>query len=398
MGYLNTADYRQAAKRRLPRGIFEYVDRGTEDETALAGLRAALDDVHLVPRILTDVSTRDLSCTLFGKRLSFPVIIAPTAAAGLLWHDGEVELARAAGKAGIPFCAATQSITSVEDIAARGGEADLWFQLYVWNDRELTRGLLERVAATGVTTIVLTADTPMSPKREYNIRNGFNIPIEPTFAGALDVAAHPRWAWQVLGRYLRQGGMPGYANYPVEFRQPVTRQIVAERVRLAEKLTWDDVQSLRDHWQGKLVIKGLLHPDDARRAVELGCDGIVVSSHGGRNLDSAPPPAKVLRDIAAEVGGRTTILVDSGVRRGSDIVKYMALGADAVLVGRAVLYGVAVAGQAGAFDCLNILGDEMSKCLAFLGQSVIRDLPTDLVWRDSRLDAPGPANAGVLPF
>lgn len=393
MSYLNIADYRQAARRRLPRGIFEYVDRGTEDEVALAGLRAALDGIHLVPRILNDVSACDLSCTLFGKRLPVPIIIAPTAAAGLLWHDGEAELARAAGKLGIPFCASTQSITSIEDIAARGGGADLWFQLYVWHDRELTRRLLDRVAATGVSTIVLTADTPVSPKREYNIRNGFNIPIQPSLTGAIDVATHPRWAWRVLGRYLRQGGLPCYANYPDEFRQPVTRRIVADRVRLAEKLTWDDLRPLRDHWPGKLVIKGILHPQDARKAVELGSDGIVVSSHGGRNLDSAPPPAEIMRDVVAEVGGRTTILVDSGVRRGSDVVKYMALGADAVLVGRAVLYGVAVAGEAGASDCLEILRDEMSRCLAFLGQGAIRDLPADLVWRCSRLGARRPAGA-----
>lgn len=388
MPYLNIVDYRRAAKRRLPRGVFEYVDRGTEDEVALTGLRSALDNIRLAPCVLTGVPAPDLSRTVLGRPLACPIIIEPTAAAGLLWYDGEVALARAAARTGIPFCASTQSITAIEDIAARGGGGDLWFQLYVWEDRALSDRLVDRVASLGVSALVLTVDTPVAPKREYNIRNGFDVPIRPTFTGGIDVVTHPRWAWQVLGRYLRAGGMPAYANYPDAYQQPVTQRIVAEQVRLAARLSWDDVAALRDRWRGKLIIKGILHPADARKAVAIGCDGIVVSSHGGRNLDAAPSPAEVLPTIASEVAGRTAILADSGVGRGSDIIKYLALGADAVLVGRSVLYGVAVAGEAGAQACLDILRDEMSRCLTFLGQGAIADMRHDLIWNGGRTDGP----------
>ncbi len=384
MAYLNIADYRRGAKRRLPRGIFEYVDRGSEDEIGLAAIRRSLDDLRFVPRVLRDVSELDLSADIFGNTLPCPLIIAPTAAAGLLWYDGEVALARAASQAGIPFCVATQSMTSIEDIRARAPGADLWFQLYVWRDREMVRTLLDRAAAAGVTTLVLTVDTPLAPKREYNTRNGFAIPIVPSIAAGFDVASHPRWAWRVLLRYLRESGMPTYAHYPAAFRTSIAREAIAENVKLSERVTWDDVAELRRQWRGRLVVKGALHVDDARQAVASGVDGIVVSSHGGRNLDSAVSPADVLPQIAEAVGHRLTVFADSGVRRGSDVVKLLALGAKAVLLGRSMLYGTAVAGTAGASGVLDILREEMCQSLAFLGQSSISHLPPDLIFGQSR--------------
>ncbi len=386
MRLLNVADYRRAARRRLPRGLFDYVDRGSEDEIGLAGLRRSFDNIKLLPRVLRDVSQRNLSVELFGKRLPCPLIIAPTAVAGLLWHDGEVALARAAARAGIPLCLSTQSMASVEDIAQGAPDANLWFQLYVWQDRDLTRALIERVAAAGVTTLVLTADTPVVPKREYNIRNGFGIPVVPSLAGGIDVAMHPRWLWCVLLRYIRERGMPVYGNYPAAYRQTVTRGIVAERVKLAERLTWDDVAALRDCWQGKLLVKGILHVDDARQAARLGVDGIVVSTHGGRNLDSAPCPVDVLAQITEAVGHELTVLADSGVRRGSDAVKLVGLGARAVLLGRSVLYGLAVGGEDGASQVLKIIEDEISGCLAFLGQPSMGELAGDLIFRQNYAD------------
>lgn len=386
MAYLNVADYRLAAKRRLPRGLFEYVDRGTEDETGLAAIHGSLDGIRVIPRVLRDVSQPDQSIEIFGETLPSPLVIAPTAAAGLLWYDGDVALANAARQSGIPYCVATQSITSIEDIATRAPGGNLWFQLYLWQDPDMVRALLDRVVAAGVETLVLTVDTPLSPKREYNVRNGFAIPIVPSVVAGLDVAAHPGWAWRVLLRYLRESGMPTYAHYPAEFRTPITRATIAEKVKLSERLNWRDVADLRRTWQGRLVIKGVLHVDDARTAAEHGVDGIVVSAHGGRNLDSAVPPAEVLPDIVDAVGHRITVLADSGVRRGSDVVKLLALGAKAVLIGRSALYGTAVSGREGAAHVLRILCEEISQCLAFTGQTAVRDLHRDLIAKRTQPD------------
>lgn len=365
---LNIADYREIARRRLPRGVFEYVDRGTEDEVGLRALRAALDAVRFAPRVLRDVSALDLSTEVFGRRLPLPVIAAPTAMAGLLWHDGEVQLARAARDAGIPFCISTQSTTSIEDIAAGAPGAELWFQLYVWQNRMLTGELLARVRAAGASTLVLTVDTPASPKKEWNVRNGFGVPIVPSLRGGIDVALHPRWLLGVLLRRALASGLPTYAHYPEAFKTRITRAAAAPDLRLATNVTWDELRALRRQWPGRLVVKGILRVDDAQQALDCGADGIVVSSHGGRNLDGAPAPIDVLPAIADRVGTRMTVLADSGVRRGSDIAKYLARGARAVMLGRALLYGTAAAGTAGASDVLAILRDELERTLAFVGQ------------------------------
>lgn len=378
---LNVSDYRDLARRRLPRGMFEYIDRGTEDEVLLRDVRAALDAVKLNQHVLNDVSQPDMAVTLFGKRLAVPLIVAPTAVAGLVWHDGEVQVARAARRAGIPFCVATQSMTAMEAIAERADGADLWFQLYVFEDRTLTHELLRRARGLGIETLVLTADTPRSPKKEWNTRNGFGIPIKPTLAGAIDVLTHPRWLAGVLLRAMLSSGMPTYAHYPPEYRTSITREAVANNVRLARRLTWEDVAEIRRIWDGNLVVKGVLTSADARNALAHGADGIVVSCHGARNADYAPATIEVLPSIADAVAGRMTVLADSGVRRGSDVVKYKAAGAEAVLLGRATLYGAAAAGEAGASDVLAILREEIDHCLAFSGQGRFADIPRQLIWR-----------------
>lgn len=364
-GILNLDEMRAAARRRLPRGVFEYVDRGAEDEVALAETRRALGAVKIVPSVLVDVSARHTAATLFGRPLGMPLVVAPTAVAGLLWHDGEVHLARAAAGARIPFCVSTQSVTAVERIAESG--AELWFQLYVWRDRALTHGLVDRAWAAGAETLIVTVDTPIGPKREYNTRNGFGIPLTPSLRAGLDVATHPGWLWSVLGRYLRTDGMPTYAHYPPEFHTPVGRTAMGDRLRLAESVTWEDVADLRRRWRGRLIVKGVLALADAERATSLGVDAIVVSNHGARNLDSAPAPIAVLPEIAERVGARLAVLADSGVRRGSDVVKLLASGAEAVLVGRAPLWGVACAGTAGAARSLAILQGEILDTMALAG-------------------------------
>lgn len=377
---LNVADYRRAAKKRLPRGMFEYIDRGTEDEVGLRGIRARLDATKLEQCILNDVAKPDTSTVIFGEKLPLPVIISPTAVAGLVWHDGEVQLARAARAAGIPFCVATQSMTSMEDIAARAAGTNLWFQLYVFEDRQLTRDLLRRAKALGIRNLLFTADTPRSPKKEWNTRNGFGIPIKPTLAGGLDVLAHPRWSVSVMLRYLMTTGMPTYAHYPPEYRTRITRALVWDNVRLARRLTWEDFSEIRREWDGNLILKGVLSPADAERALSHGADGIVVSCHGGRNLDSAPVALDALPRIADVVAGRMTVLADSGIRRGSDIVKYLAAGADAVLIGRAPLYGTAAAGEAGATGVIEILREELDHCMAFTGRTRLSEIGRDAIW------------------
>lgn len=375
--------------------MFEYIDRGTEDENGLTGLRKRLDAIKLNQFVLNDISKPDTSVTLFGTTLPAPIVIAPTAAAGLMWYDGEVQLARAAGEAGVPFCVATQSMTSMEEIAERAAKTKLWFQLYIFEDRNLTYSLLKRADSLGIDTLLLTVDTARNPpKKEWNTRNGYGIPITPSLAGALDLLRHPGWTASVLLRYLATTGVPTYRHYPDEYRTKITRASVADNVKLARKLTWEDVSDIRRRWQGNLIVKGILTAADAERAHRLGADGVVVSSHGGRNFDSAPAAIDVVPQIADALGQRMTILADSGIRRGSDVVKYLAAGAKAVLIGRATLYGTAVAGERGAIGVLEILLEELDHCLAFSGQSSVANLSRDLLWNVASRTAPqeGPAD------
>ncbi|MBW7970576.1 alpha-hydroxy acid oxidase [Bradyrhizobium sp. BR 10289] len=364
---LNGSDYRRRARRFLPRGLFEYIDRGSEDETALTRLRASLDAITLLPAVLTGHDRRDLDTVLFGQRIAAPLVVAPTALAGLVSHDGETKLARAASRVGIPICISTQSVTTVEAIRRGAPDALLWFQLYVWRDRALTARLLERASACGCDNLVVTVDTPVPPNREYNERNGFGIPLKPQLRSMIDVALHPSWLLGVLARYLMGEGMPTYGHYPDAFRTAITRADVAEAVRLEPRLNWDDMRRLREIWPGKLTIKGVLTVEDAEKAVEIGADGIVVSVHGGRNLDCLPAPADCVPGIADAVNGRLTILADSGVRRGTDVLKYLALGAEAVLLGRLPLWGLAAGGESGAEAVLRMVLREMDTAMAFLG-------------------------------
>ena len=375
---LNVEDARRAARRRLPRGLFEYIDRGSEDELSIASNRARLDAVKLAPSVLVDVTQRSQAATMFGEVRSSPLIIAPTAVAGLVWHDGEVALAKAASAAGIPFCVSTQSMTSIEQIANRSG-AELWLQLYVWKNRQRTLALLDRAWNAGARTLVLTVDTAVGPKREYNQRNGFGIPLKPSLRAGLDVLAHPCWATQVFLRTLLTGGVPTYAHYPDEFRTHVGRQSLSDEMALAADVSWNDVGLLRERWKGRLVLKGVLRLDDAEKAAIQGVDGIVVSNHGGRNLDAAISPVDVLPEIAKAVGTRLTVLADSGVRRGADIARYIGLGAEGVMIGRATLFGMAVAGEAGASRVLDLLREELLMTMGMLGARTLDDLHHHLV-------------------
>ncbi len=376
--FLNFAEARALAKNRLPRGIFEYIDRGTEDEWALKDNRRAFERVKIKPHILKTATTRSTTVNLFGHDYAAPLVVSPTAFAGLVWYRGEVELARAAAEFGIPFCAATEAITSVEEIA-RATTAPLWFQLYLWNKEEISYNLIDRAWNAGARTILVTVDTPVMPKREFNYRNGFDVPFQLSVRNIVDVALHARWALSVLGRYVLSSGIPNFANYPERYRKNLLKRGTGPSLDLMPDLSWEHMRRLRDHWKGNLIIKGILRQEDAILAKQLGADGIVVSNHGGRNLDSAVSPIEVLSEIANSVGSSITVLADSSIQRGSDVFKLLACGAKAVLVGRSMLYGTAVGGAAGAMQMMKVLRDELGLTMDMSGCRVLSDIDRDLL-------------------
>ena len=383
----NIFDLREAAKRRLPKGLFEFVDRASEDHLALAGNRSAFEDVRLRHRALVDVSGRSTKTTLFGKPAAMPMAIAPTGAAGLCWYRGELALAKAAAAAGIPLTLSTASMTAMETIADQAG-GRLWFQLYVWKQRELSYQIIERAKAAGYEALIVTVDSAVSGNREYNSRNGFALPFNPSARFLMDVAQHPSWALGVIGRYMTTIGMPKHENYPAQFQGTITSGMAGRRDEMRiDSLNWDDIAKFRDMWPGVLMLKGVNRVDDALKALTYGVDGIIVSNHGGRNMDSAAATLAVLPEIAEAVGDKCTIILDSGIRRGSDIVKAMALGAKAVLTGRATLYGTAVGGQDGAAKAIGIIKTEMDKTMAYTGMNIVDEISTDIFfddWRSNR--------------
>ena len=380
----NIVEVREAAKRRLPKGLFEFVDRASEDHLALAGNRSAFEDVRLRHRALVDVSGRSTKTTLFGKPAAMPMAIAPTGAAGLCWYRGELALAKAAAAAGIPLTLSTASMTAMETIADQAG-GRLWFQLYVWKQRELSYQIIERAKAAGYEALIVTVDSAVSGNREYNSRNGFALPFNPSARFLMDVAQHPSWALGVIGRYMTTIGMPKHENYPAQFQGTITSGMAGRRDEMRiDSLNWDDIAKFRDMWPGILMLKGVNRVDDALKALTYGVDGIIVSNHGGRNMDSAAATLAVLPEIAEAVGDKCTIILDSGIRRGSDIVKAMALGAKAVLTGRATLYGTAVGGQEGAAKAIGIVKTEMDKTMAYTGMNTVDEISTDIFFGDWR--------------
>jgi len=376
----NVSDLRELARRRLPRGLFEYVDRGTEEEVTLRNNRSQFDAIQLVPRPLIDVAARQQEVSVIGQRWGMPVAVAPTGMAGMLWYRGELALARAARDAGIPFTLSTYSITSIEEVAEVGG--NLWFQLYLWPDVAMSHELVRRAWSAGYRTLVVTVDSVVNGNREHNRRNGFTVPMRLTARNVLDGATHPRWTLGVMGRYILRGGVPEFANFPAAVRTDLRGRTGGNgpaTLPKNESQQWDDIRRLRDLWQGALVVKGLLHPADVARALECGADAIVLSNHGGRTLDGAVSPMQVLPEAARVVGGRAAILLDSGVVRGSDVVKALAMGAHAVLIGRAALWGVAAGGYDGAALALDTFRAEIDRVMAYLGCRAIGEIGPQLV-------------------
>jgi len=368
-------ELRLAAKRRLPRAVFEFIDGGAEDERTLRDNLAAFERLRLLPKVLVDVSGIDTETSILGKTSRLPVAIAPTGAVGFGWHGGDLAIARAAKAFGMPYSLSTSATTTIERVA---GEAPgrLWFQAYFFKQREFTMGLIERARKAGYEALIVTADVPVGGKRERDFRNDFAVPFHFTPKNVLDFASRPGWAWGMLTR-----GMPALEN--LTGLEPEAKSTAAVASSVARNndasLDWEVLKVVRDRWPGKLMVKGVLRADDAERAVALGCEGVIVSNHGGRQLDGAVSSLDALPPIVRAVGGRASVLLDGGVRRGSDVVKALALGAEAVLVGRATLYGVCAAGEAGAMRALEILKDELVRSMQLCGVHRISDIGPELL-------------------
>ncbi|MBU9845544.1 alpha-hydroxy acid oxidase [Rahnella ecdela] len=373
---LNIDDLRQQAKSILPRFAFSYVEGGTDDEQTLKDNREVFARWRFIPPVLNDSSQRDLSVTLCGQRLSAPLLIAPTGYNGMLCFGADAMLARTAKRAGIGYIQSTVSTASIEEIAAQQLPHH-WFQLYVLKDSTVTTSLLERAKAAGCTTLVVSVDAVHFGNREKDKRN-YRRPMKLSLASMIDVALHPGWIW----RTLKPAGMPGFGN--LKPYVPADKQRGAGGAsyfseQMDTRLDWETLSWIRSQWQGALLIKGILAPEDAQRAFETGADGVVLSNHGGRQLDGSVSAMEVLPEIRQLCGPQATILIDSGFRRGTDVVKALALGANAVLLGRPMLYGVAAAGEAGAQRALEIILQEVDRTIAQLGCTSVGQLGPHLL-------------------
>ncbi len=375
---LNVADLRELARRRIPRFVFEYVDGGAEDEVTLRGNRAAFDRLRLLPRTLIDTAARHQRTQILATEAQAPMVIAPTGFNGMVYPQGDLVLARAAARWGIPFTLSTVSTVPLEEVAKSAG-GRLWMQLYVMKDRAIARDIVQRAAACGYEALVFTTDANVFGNREWDQR-GYRSPGRPTLPTMLNTLRHPRWLASVMLRH----GMPRFRNLE-SFLPPAAMTALGGSTVIPKlfdaTLSWDDISWIRQLWRGKLLIKGVLTVADAERAASLGCDAIVVTNHGGRQLDSCVASMDVLPEIVAAVGGRLAVLLDSGVRRGTDIAKALALGAQAVMIGRPTLYGLAAGGEAGVERALSILSTEFDRVLGQLGCNQVADLKPEHVRR-----------------
>lgn len=375
---LNIADLRAVARRRVPHFVFEYVEGGAEDEASLRCNRTSFEALRLVPQTLVDTSSRHLRTEILGRPAAAPLIIGPTGLNGMLHADGDMGLARAAARLGIPFTLSTMSTTRLEDVAKQAG-GRLWMQLYVMKNRAVAEDIMTRAAAAGYEALVFTTDANVFGSREWD-RRSYAAPGKPTLRARLDALRHPGW----LRSVLMAKGIPRFRNLE-GFLPPGAASAVGGSTIIPKlfeaTITWDDITWIRRFWPRKLLIKGVLSVADAERAATLGCDGIVLTNHGGRQLDSCVAPIDVLPEIAAAVGKRLSIVIDGGFRRGTDVIKALALGANAAMTGRATLYGLAASGERGVERALEILTTEMDRAMGQLGCNSVADLGPHTVRR-----------------
>jgi L-lactate dehydrogenase (cytochrome) len=373
----NVADLRRIARRRLPRGVFDYIDGAAEDERTMASNALAFERRTFVPQILVDVTDVDTSTTVLGKRLPFPLALAPTGFSRIAHSQGELSVARAAAKAGVPYSLSTMATRSIEEVAAVSSGSK-WFQVYMWKDRGLIQSMVERAAASGYEAIMITVDTAVLGRRERDVRRGFAMPPKIGPRTIIDGIVHPGWTWDFV------------RAEPILFANLSGGADGTEAVTLAEfnakqfdtGVTWDAIDWMRTIWRGPIILKGVQSVADARRAVDHGIEAVLLSNHGGRQLDHAPATLDLVAPVADAVGDRTEILVDGGVRRGSDIIKAVALGARACLIGRPYLYGLGAAGERGVSFVLDRFRDDMVRTMSLCGVTSIADLTPDLIASD----------------
>jgi (S)-mandelate dehydrogenase len=368
-------DLRDLARRRLPRAIFDFFDGGAEDEVTLRENRAAFERVRLLPKVLVNVAQVDMATDLFGAKTTLPLAIAPTGGISAGRAGAELSLARAAKAFGVPFTLATPAAFTIERVAEEVG-GRLWFQLYAVRERDFRNKLVTRARDAGYEAMLVTVDLPVSGKRERDPRNGFRTPYNPNWRNSRDVILKPAWLLEVM-----QHGLPGMANmegYP--FSTPKGTDIATAVGReMDPSLDWEQIKGLRELWPRKLLIKGVERPEDAEKAASIGLDGVVVSNHGGRQLDGAAPTLAALPEIARTVGSKITVLLDGGVRRGVDILKARALGAHGVLTGRATLFGAMAGGEDGAKHALEILRSELERSMKLCGVRSVADIGPDIL-------------------
>lgn len=371
----NVLDLRALAKRRVPRAFFEYNDRGSYDEITIADNGASFADIRLRQRVMIDVDERTLSTTVLGKPASLPLAIAPTGLTGLTRGSGEILAALAAEDAGIPFCLSTMSICSIEQVAAAVSKP-FWFQIYVMRDRGFTRSLLARAQDAKCDTLMLTVDLQIQGQRHREIKNGMTVPPKLTTSNLLDIVSKPAWLWSVLNAPSRSfGNLKGHTGGGSGLNT-LSQWIAAQ---FDPSITWSDIEWIRDAWAGKLIVKGILDPADARLAVETGVDAIVVSNHGGRQLDGAISSIHALPRIVDAVAGRTEVLFDGGILSGQSLLKALALGARAGLIGKAMLYGLGAMGREGVNKAVELIRKELDVTMALTGNVDVRNLDASIL-------------------
>jgi len=371
---LALTDFEAAAKRHLPRPIFGYVSGGSETDASLRGNRAVFDEIGFVPRTLTDTSRRSLTTTLFGQTYDAPFGFAPMGGSSLVAFQGDIVLARVAAQNNVPMITSGASLTALEDVRKAGRTS--WFQAYLPGEADVITALVERCARAGYETLVLTVDVQVAANRENNVRNGYNAPLRPTMGLAWECLKRPNWLLGTFVRTLLTQGMPHYENMGP--RTPLISSSGARSTGRRDQLSWRHVELMRRLWKGKLVLKGVLNREDTRIACASGVDGVIVSNHGGRQLDGAAAPLRVLPEVVAEAGGMT-VMLDSGIRRGTDILKAVALGAQFVFVGRPWLYAAAIAGGTGVHHAFKLLRDEVDRDMALIGIASLAEMTPALL-------------------
>jgi L-lactate dehydrogenase (cytochrome) len=376
--YLSLADFEPVARRRLPRMIHGFIAGAVETDAALRDNRLAFDEYGFVPRVLKDVSGRDQTTTLFGKTYAAPFGIPPFGMAALCAYRGDIVLARAAAQMNVPMILSAASLIKLEDVKREYPGA--WYQAYLAGDASRIEPLVDRVAAAGYDTFVVTADVPVPSNREHNIRTGFQVPMAITPQVAWDAATHPHWLIGTWMRTLMQHGMPHFENMDATRGPPVLSKNLVRNIGNRDQLAWKHVELIRRRWKGKLVVKGLIAPQDAHIARECGVDGVMVSNHGGRQLDHTVSPLRTLPEIAAEAGGMT-VMLDGGVRRGTDVLKALALGAQFVFIGRPFLFAAVAEGEGGVQHALALMKEEIHRDMALAGLRSIAEITPDLVRR-----------------